>query len=80
MPDLGIDLDDVRIKRVNYIDSVRQQVERRMIAERFRYEVTGPRCPGKGGGAKGRPLLETRRSTRGYRRFVPEGCLFAGRP
>ncbi len=34
MPDLGIDLDDVRIKRVNYIDSVRQQVESRMIAER----------------------------------------------
>lgn len=34
MPDLGIQLDDVRIKRVNYIDSVRQQVESRMIAER----------------------------------------------
>ncbi len=34
MPDLGIELDDVRIKRVNYIDSVRQQVESRMIAER----------------------------------------------
>jgi len=34
MPDLGIELDDVRIKRVNYIDSVRRQVESRMIAER----------------------------------------------
>lgn len=34
MPNLGIQLDDVRIKRVNYIDSVRQQVESRMIAER----------------------------------------------
>jgi membrane protease subunit HflC len=34
MPRLGIELDDVRIKRVNYIDSVRQQVESRMIAER----------------------------------------------
>ncbi|MDT8410229.1 MAG: protease modulator HflC [Wenzhouxiangellaceae bacterium] len=34
MPDLGIELDDVRIKRVNYISSVRQQVESRMIAER----------------------------------------------
>jgi len=34
MPELGIELDDVRIKRVNYIDSVRQQVESRMIAER----------------------------------------------
>jgi membrane protease subunit HflC len=28
MPELGIELDDVRIKRVNYISSVRQQVER----------------------------------------------------
>ena len=34
MPTLGIELDDVRIKRVNYIDSVRKQVESRMIAER----------------------------------------------
>jgi len=34
MPQLGIELDDVRIKRVNYINSVRQQVESRMIAER----------------------------------------------
>jgi len=33
-PQLGIELDDVRIKRVNYIDSVRKQVESRMIAER----------------------------------------------
>jgi len=34
MPALGIELDDVRIKRVNYIESVRRQVENRMIAER----------------------------------------------
>jgi modulator of FtsH protease HflC len=34
MPELGIELVDVRIKRVNYIESVRRQVERRMIAER----------------------------------------------
>lgn len=34
MPELGIELRDVRIKRVNYIDSVRRQVENRMIAER----------------------------------------------
>jgi modulator of FtsH protease HflC len=34
MPDLGIVLDDVRVKRVNYIESVRRQVESRMIAER----------------------------------------------
>jgi membrane protease subunit HflC len=31
---LGIELADVRIKRINYIDSVRRQVETRMIAER----------------------------------------------
>jgi len=34
MPQLGIELMDVRIKRVNYIASVRKQVENRMIAER----------------------------------------------
>jgi membrane protease subunit HflC len=34
MPGLGIELVDVRIKRINYIDSVRRQVESRMITER----------------------------------------------
>jgi modulator of FtsH protease HflC len=34
MPGLGIELVDVRIKRINYIDSVRTQVETRMISER----------------------------------------------
>jgi len=34
MPGLGIELVDVRIKRINYIDSVAMQVESRMIAER----------------------------------------------
>ncbi|WP_405237764.1 protease modulator HflC [Lentisalinibacter orientalis] len=34
MPELGIELADVRVKRVNYIESVRRQVEARMIAER----------------------------------------------
>jgi membrane protease subunit HflC len=34
MPALGLELQDVRIKRVNYIESVRRQVESRMIAER----------------------------------------------
>lgn len=34
MPELGIELVDVRIKRINYIDSVRLQVESRMISER----------------------------------------------
>lgn len=47
MPGLGIELVDVRIKRINYIDSVRAQVESRMIserqsiAERFRSEGQG---------------------------------------
>ena len=47
MPELGIELVDVRIKRINYIDSVRRQVESRMIserqsiAERFRSEGMG---------------------------------------
>jgi membrane protease subunit HflC len=34
MSELGIELVDVRIKRINYIDSVRDQVESRMISER----------------------------------------------
>ncbi|HLU05726.1 MAG TPA: protease modulator HflC [Woeseiaceae bacterium] len=34
MPELGIELIDVRIKRINYIESVRVQVETRMISER----------------------------------------------
>jgi len=47
MPDMGIELVDVRIRRINYIDSVRAQVETRMIserqsiAERFRAEGQG---------------------------------------
>jgi len=47
MPGLGIELVDVRIKRINYIESVRVQVESRMIserqsiAERFRSEGQG---------------------------------------
>jgi modulator of FtsH protease HflC len=31
---MGIELVDVRIKRINYIESVRRQVESRMISER----------------------------------------------
>lgn len=47
MPNYGIELLDVHIRRVNYIDSVREQVENRMIserrsiAERFRSEGRG---------------------------------------
>lgn len=47
MSELGIELRDVRLKRINYIDSVRKEVENRMIserqaiAERFRAEGQG---------------------------------------
>lgn len=47
MPELGIELVDVRLKRINYIESVSRQVETRMIserqsiAERFRSEGHG---------------------------------------
>lgn len=34
MPNIGIEIVDVRIKRINYIESVRSQVENRMISER----------------------------------------------
>jgi membrane protease subunit HflC len=34
MPNIGIELVDVRIKRINYIESVRERVESRMISER----------------------------------------------
>ena len=47
MPEMGIELVDVRLKRINYIESVGAQVESRMIserqsiAERFRSEGQG---------------------------------------
>jgi membrane protease subunit HflC len=50
MPEFGIELLDVRIKRVNYIEEVRQKVyermisERKRIAERFRSEGQGRRA------------------------------------
>ena len=36
MPEFGIELLDVRIKRINYIEEVRQKVYERMISERKR--------------------------------------------
>jgi membrane protease subunit HflC len=36
LPEFGIDLVDIRIKRVNYVDSVQQKVFDRMISERKR--------------------------------------------
>jgi len=36
MPEIGIELVDIRIKRINYVESVRQEIYRRMISERNR--------------------------------------------
>ena len=36
MPDYGIELVDIRIKRINYVETVQEQVFNRMIAERQR--------------------------------------------
>jgi modulator of FtsH protease HflC len=50
MPDYGIELADIKIKRVKYVDSVQQKVfermisERKRIAERFRSEGQGKRA------------------------------------
>jgi len=50
MPDYGIELADIKIKRIKYVDSVQQKVfermvsERRRIAERFRSEGQGKRA------------------------------------
>jgi membrane protease subunit HflC len=50
MPDYGVELADIQIKHVNYVDSVQQKVfermisERKRIAERFRSEGKGKRA------------------------------------
>jgi membrane protease subunit HflC len=50
MPDYGVELADIKIKRVNYVDSVQQKVfermisERKRIAERYRSEGGGKRA------------------------------------
>ena len=50
MPDYGVELADIKIKRVSYVDSVQQKVfermisERKRIAERFRSEGGGKRA------------------------------------
>ncbi|MBN2135892.1 MAG: protease modulator HflC [Acidobacteria bacterium] len=36
IPDIGIAIIDIRIKRINYVDSVRSEIYRRMISERNR--------------------------------------------
>ncbi len=50
MPEYGIELEDVKLKHVNYVDSVQQKVfermisERKRIAERYRSEGQGKRA------------------------------------
>jgi modulator of FtsH protease HflC len=50
MPDYGVELSDIKIKRLNYVDSVQQKVfermisERKRIAERYRSEGGGKRA------------------------------------
>ena len=50
IPQYGIELVDVRIKRLDYVESVREKVYERMISERkriaaqFRSEGEGPQC------------------------------------
>jgi membrane protease subunit HflC len=62
MPGLGIELVDVRIKRINYIDSVRAQVENRMIAER---QSIAARFRSEGEGKSQEILGEMERKLRG---------------
>ena len=64
MPELGIELVDVRVKRVNYIDSVRVQVENRMIAER---QSIAARFRSEGQGRSQEILGEMERSLRRIR-------------
>ena len=64
MPALGIELIDVRIKRINYIDSVRAQVENRMIAER---QSIAARFRAEGQGRSQEILGETERQLRTIR-------------
>lgn len=64
MPGLGIELVDVRIKRINYIDSVRAQVENRMIAER---QSIAARFRSEGEGKSQEILGDMERQLRGIR-------------
>lgn len=64
MPGLGIELVDVRFKRINYIDSVRAQVENRMIAER---QSIAARFRSEGEGRSQEILGDMERQLRGIR-------------
>lgn len=71
MSDLGIELKDVRIKRINYIDSVRRQVENRMISER---QAIAERFRAEG---QGRSLEITGEMERELRRINSEAAMEA---
>jgi membrane protease subunit HflC len=64
MPALGIELVDVRIKRINYIESVREQVESRMITER---QSIAARFRSEGEGRSQEILGNMERDLRGIR-------------
>lgn len=57
MPDYGIELNDVQLKRINYVDSVQQKVFERMISERQRI-AERYRSEGQGKSAEIRGKLE----------------------
>lgn len=57
MPDYGIELADVRIKRINYVESVQRKVFERMISERKRI-AEQYRSEGQGRSAEIRGLTE----------------------
>jgi membrane protease subunit HflC len=68
-PQFGIELEDVRFKRINYIDTVQQKVFERMISERRRIaERSRSECQGRAAeirGQKERDILSA--SSSGYK-------------
>jgi membrane protease subunit HflC len=73
MPRYGIELVDVKIKRVNYVEEVRQKVYERMISERQRI-AERYRSEGKGQSAeiRGQKEKELQRITSGAYRVAEE--------
>jgi len=69
--DLGIEILDYRIKRINYVDEVRQEVYARMISERKRI---AERYRSEGGGRSGAHRRGTAARASGHRlRSLPAG-------
>jgi membrane protease subunit HflC len=73
MPRYGIELVDVKIKRVNYVEEVRQKVYERMISERQRI-AERYRSEGQGQSAeiRGQKEKELQRITSGAYRVAEE--------